>query len=43
MQKYEKMVNEKIKLADEKKKEIEKKIENEKSKLKDKVKDIFKF
>lgn len=43
MQKYERLINEKIEMADAKKKEIEKQIEKEKSKLKDKVKDIIKF
>jgi uncharacterized protein (TIGR03545 family) len=43
MKKYEDMVNQQVKLADEKKKEIDQKIEQEKSKLKDKLKDIIKF
>jgi len=41
--KYEKMVNEKVALADKKKKEIEKEIDKQKNKQLDKVKDILKF
>jgi uncharacterized protein (TIGR03545 family) len=43
MKRYEEMVNKHIKMADDKKKEIDQRIEKEKSKLKDKVKDILKF
>ena len=42
MNKYEQMLNEKDKMADAKKKEVQKIIDKEKIKIEDKIKDIFK-